>query len=82
MAKTLTVYTRTTCAYCAMVKKFLDMKQQPYEVVNLDEQPEKTDAIIAKSGVRTVPVVTVTENGEETVASIGWNPAALAQVVA
>lgn len=78
MAKNITIYTRTTCAYCVQVKKYLDMKNQSYEVVNLDEQPELADAIIQKSGAMTVPVVTISEDGgDEQVASIGWNPAAL-----
>lgn len=83
MANKITVYTRTTCAYCAQVKRYLDMKQKTYEVVNLDEQPAAAAAIIAKSGARTVPIVTLTnDSGEESIAAIGWNPGALASVVA
>lgn len=83
MSKKVTIYTRTQCAYCVQVKRFLDLKQQSYEVVNLDEEPEVAAAVIAKSGARTVPVVMVTdEQGSETVASIGWNPGALAAAIA
>lgn len=82
MAKSITVYTRTTCAYCVQVKRYLDMKQHTYDVVNLDEQPEKADEIIAKSGARTVPVVLVRdENGHEDIA-VGWNPGKLAAALA
>jgi glutaredoxin len=78
MAKNVTIYTRTTCAYCVQVKKYLDMKQQSYEVINLDERPELAEEVIRKSGAMTVPVVTISEDGgDERVASIGWNPAAL-----
>ncbi len=83
MAKKITIYTRTTCAYCVQVKCYLDMKQKSYDVVNLDEQPEAAEAIIAKSGARTVPIVTVTnDQGDESIASIGWNPGALAAAIA
>lgn len=83
MANTITVYTRTTCAYCVQVKRYLDMKQKTYAVVNLDEQPDAAAAIIAKTGARTVPIVTITdEAGDETVAAIGWNPGALASALA
>lgn len=83
MAQKITVYTRTTCAYCTQVKRYFDMKQKSYDVINLDDAPEAADAIIAKSGARTVPIVTVTDDsGEEKVAAIGWNPAALSAVVA
>ena len=82
MASKITVYTRTTCAYCAQVKRYLDIKQKTYDVINLDEDPSAAAAIIAKSGARTVPIVTLTnDNGEESIASIGWNPGALASVV-
>lgn len=78
MAKNVTIYTRTTCAYCVQVKKYLDMKNQSYEVINLDERPELAEEVIRKSGAMTVPVVTISEDGgDERVASIGWNPAAL-----
>ncbi len=83
MSKEITVYTRTTCAYCVQVKRLLDMKGKTYRVVNIDEDPEAEQAIIARSGACTVPVVTVTdESGEEQVASVGWNPGALMAAVA
>jgi glutaredoxin len=83
MAQKITVYTRTTCSYCVQVKKLLDMKGKSYEVVNIDDNLAAEAAIIAKSGARTVPVVTVTDDsGDERVASIGWNPGALLSAVA
>jgi glutaredoxin 3 len=81
--KQITIYTRTTCSYCVQVKKLLDLKGKTYEVVNLDENPEAEASIVAKSGARTVPVVTVREEGgDEQIASIGWNPGALMAAVA
>jgi glutaredoxin len=65
------------------VKRYLDIKKQPYDIVNLDTNPEVEAEVIAKSGARTVPVVMITkEDGEEQVASIGWNPGALMAAVA
>lgn len=83
MAKQITIYTRTTCAYCTQVKRLLDIKGKQYDVVNIDDDPVAEAQIIAKSGARTVPVVTVkSDDGNEQVASIGWNPAALLAAVA
>lgn len=83
MGKSITIYTRTTCAYCIQVKKLLDMKGKEYAVVNLDEDQEAEAHVIEKSGARTVPVVMVSdEEGNEQVASIGWNPGALLAAVA
>ncbi len=83
MGKKVTIYTRTQCAYCAQVKRYLDLKKQTYEVVNIDDDPAVEAEVVAKSGARTVPVVMITkENGDEMVASIGWNPGALASALA
>ena len=65
----LTIYTTTQCAYCKMVKQFLDLKGAKYEVINLDEHPEKQAEAMAMSGAMTVPVTT---NGKAVV--VGWNP--------
>jgi glutaredoxin len=69
----ITVYTTNTCAYCKMVKQFLAMKGKEYEVVNLDESPDRQAEAFAISGALTVPVTT---DGSSVV--IGWNPAKLA----
>jgi glutaredoxin len=83
MAKKITIYTRTTCSYCTQVKRLLDMKGKTYNVINIDDDRAAEADIIAKSGARTVPVVTVTDDaGDEMVASIGWNPGALLSAVA
>lgn len=68
----ITVFTTTQCAYCAMVKKFLDIKGKEYNVVNLEENPDLRQSLIEKTGAMTVPV---TQIGEEYI--IGWNPAKL-----
>lgn len=83
MAKDITIYTRTTCAYCATVKKYLDMKQKTYTVVNLDDEPALANEVIAKSGARTVPVIIVKDDtsGTENI-TIGWNPGKLAAAIA
>jgi glutaredoxin len=83
MSKKITIYTRTQCAYCVQVKRLLDLKNKQYEVVNIDDDPAIEAQVIAKSGARTVPVVMVAdEQGNEMVASIGWNPGALMAAVA
>lgn len=69
----ITVFTTSTCAYCQMVKKFLTMKGKEYQVVNLDNEPEKRQELIEKTGAMTVPVTQVDDDY-----IIGWNPAKLA----
>lgn len=77
----ITIFTTNTCAYCAMVKKFLDMKGKLYEVVNLDDFPERTQEVLSLSGALTVPVTLVENNGESSVV-VGYNLARLAPLIA
>ena len=41
MVKNITIFTTNTCAYCKMVKQFLNTKGFSYDEINLDDQPEK-----------------------------------------
>jgi len=82
MTKNVTVFTTSTCAYCVMVKRFLDMKGTPYDVVNLDEQPEKRAEIVAMSGATTVPITVVTKADDSKEVVIGYNLSRLAPAIA
>ena len=80
--KKITVFTTNTCAYCAMVKKYLDGKGIKYNVVNLDEQPEKQAEVYAKSGALTVPVTLVENEDNTEQVVVGFNLPRLASVLA
>ena len=83
MAKNITIFTTNTCAYCGMVKKFLDMKGQRYEVVNLDEHPERNqEAYDLSHGALTVPITVVTKEDNSKEVVVGYNLAKLAPAVA
>ncbi len=85
MAKTITIYTTNTCAYCEVVKKFLNNKGLTYTVVNMDEHPEVRQEVIDMSGAMTVPVTVVADDQDDTMPkniTVGWNPAKLASAVA
>ena len=85
MAKTITIYTTNTCAYCEVVKKFLNNKGLSYTVVNMDDHPEERQKVIEMSGAMTVPVTVVADTEDETAPkniTVGWNPAKLASAVA
>lgn len=79
--KKITVFTTNTCAYCVMVKKWLDNKGVQYSVVNLDEQPEKQKEIYEKSGALTVPVTLVENEDLTEEVVIGFNLSRLASLV-
>ncbi len=81
MTKKITIFTTNTCAYCAMVKKYLDGKGVKYDVVNLDEQPERQAEIYAKSGALTVPVTVIEREDDTEEVVIGFNLPRLAAAV-
>ncbi len=82
MTKNITIFTTNTCAYCGMVKKFLDMKGMHYEVVNLDEHPDRQEEVLKMSGALTVPVTVVTKQDDSQQVVVGYNLAQLAPAVA
>ena len=82
MAKKITVFTTNTCAYCVMVKRYLDSKGVTYSIVNLDEQPEKQAEILAKSGALTVPVTLIEREDQSEEVVVGFNLQRLAPALA
>ena len=82
MTKKITIFTTNTCAYCVMVKRFLDAKGQHYEVVNLDETPERQAEALKASGTLTVPVTVVTKQDDSQQVIVGYNLAQLAPALA
>jgi len=82
MVKNITIFTTNTCAYCAMVKRYLDVKGHSYEVVNLDDNPERQAEAMALSGAMTVPITVVTKHDDSQDVIVGYNLASLAPAVA
>ena len=78
MVKNITIFTTNTCAYCGMVKKWLDAKGHSYEVVNLDTNPERQAEALALSGALTVPVTVVTKQDDSKEVVVGFNLSKLA----
>ena len=78
----IVMYTTATCASCAMVKKWLEMKGLKWEEVRVDEAPAKQQEAIDLSGSTTVPVTVIEKlNGVKDVI-VGFKPAQLAEAVA
>lgn len=78
MVKNITIFTTNTCAYCGMVKKWLDAKGHSYDIVNLDTNPERQAEALALSGALTVPVTVVTKQDDSKEVVVGFNLAKLA----
>ena len=72
----ITVFTTNTCAYCKMVKQYLTLKGKEFEIVDLDENPQKRQELFEKTGALTVPI---TQVGDEYI--VGWNRSKFAEVL-
>lgn len=82
MTKNITIFTTNTCSYCVMVKRYLDMKGQTYEVVNLDEHPDRQAEVLNLSGELTVPITVVTKQDNSQEVVVGYNLSRLAPAIA
>jgi len=85
MAKTISIYTTNTCVYCAQVKKFLDNKGLTYSLINLDDNPERTNELLELTGQLAVPVTVVADADNADApkdVTVGWNPGKLTAAVA
>jgi glutaredoxin len=81
MVKNITIFTTNTCAYCGMVKKWLQAKGHDYEEVNLDTAPERQSEAFELSGQLSVPITVVTKQDETKEIIVGYNLAKLAPAV-
>ena len=81
MVKNITIFTTNTCAYCVMVKKWLNAKGYDYEEVNLDSHPERQQEAYAVSGQLAVPVTVITKQDDSKEVVVGYNLAKLAPAV-
>lgn len=81
MPKNITIYTTNTCAYCVMVKKWLQSKGHDYQEVNLDVYPDRQKEAFEVSGQLAVPVTVVTDNDDNKEVIVGYNLAKLAPAV-
>jgi glutaredoxin 3 len=82
MVKNITIFTTNTCAYCGMVKKWLQAKGFSYEEVNLDTSPERQKEAFEMSGQLSVPITVVTKQDDSQEVVVGYNLARLAPAVA
>ena len=81
MVKNITIFTTNTCAYCGMVKKYLQVKGMTYDEINLDDSPEKQKEAFELSGQLAVPVTVVTRGDDSREVVVGYNLQKLAPAI-
>jgi glutaredoxin 3 len=82
MPASITVYTRTSCPYCELVKKFLDAKGARYLTVNMEEDAQAMRSVMSMTG-RLIAPTTVIKNadGSQDVI-VGFNLARIVSAIA
>lgn len=51
------IYTKNGCPYCAAARQFLEEQGNPFQEINVSQQPEKKEELIKVSGGSRVPVI-------------------------
>ncbi|MFA5142657.1 MAG: glutaredoxin domain-containing protein [Candidatus Omnitrophota bacterium] len=59
MAKTVTVYSTPTCPFCIRAKQFLKDNNIQFKDIDVSENHEKAQEMIAKTGQMGVPVLDI-----------------------
>lgn len=76
----ITLFTTRTCGVCQTVKRFLDYKKVPYEVIPIDEDEARRQEIYDLVGYSIVPVTIVERNGERQIIA-GYQPSQLGAAI-
>lgn len=71
----ITVYSTRNCAYCVMLKQWLDDKAVEYTTYYVDENPIAAQNMIALSGQRGVPFSTVEDDNGKVEKILGFDRA-------
>ncbi|MDX9893010.1 MAG: glutaredoxin family protein [Patescibacteria group bacterium] len=74
------IYTTPTCVYCNMVKSYFQKNNVQYQEVDVSQDRQAAEEMINKTGQMGVPVISIEENGKESVV-IGFNQPVLAQLL-
>ena len=82
MSNKITIYTRTACPYCELIKKFLDNKGASYQTINMEESQEALETVMSMTG-RTIAPTTVIEKADGTKeVVVGFNLGRIAPAIA
>ena len=81
LMKSITVYSTVTCPYCQHEKQWLDKHGVKYDHYLVDQDQEKADEMIKKSGQMGVPVTEiVTDDGKSEIV-IGFDKTKLGELL-
>jgi len=77
----ITVYTKNSCPYCELLKKFLDMKGARYKTINMDEDLDAMQQIIELSGKAIAPTTIIEKTDGSKDIIVGLNLGRIAPAI-
>lgn len=69
----ITIYSTKTCAYCHMLKDYLDKNEVVYDVKLADENPAIAQELFEKSGQLGVPFTIIEKDNGEKLQILGFD---------
>lgn len=69
----ITIYSTNSCAYCNMLKRWLDQQSIEYTTYNVDENPIAAQNMVRLSGQMGVPFSTIETDDGQTVNILGFD---------
>ena len=58
----IVMYSRATCPYCLAARSLLKSKELEWSEISIDDEPQRREEMIERSGRRTVPQVFIGEH--------------------
>lgn len=77
----ITIYSTTSCPYCQMLKAYLDEKNFEYDEVLVDQDPQKAQEVIEKSGQMGVPFTIIVDDQNQEHSILGFDKAKLDEII-
>jgi glutaredoxin len=77
--KNVTIYTTNTCHFCHLAKDFFQQNGITYTEKNVENDMAAQREMIEKTGQFGVPVIEITEEGQNPAYTIGFDREALVQ---
>jgi glutaredoxin 3 len=79
--KKITIFSTATCAYCIMLKSYLQSKEIAYEEKWVDQDPLAVEELIDKSDQLGVPFTLIEQDGLAPIGIFGFDKSRIDQVL-
>lgn len=79
--KKITIYSTATCAYCKMLKSYLQNKNIAYEEKQVDQDPALAQEMVDKSHQMGVPFTVIEQDDGNEVTILGFDKPRIDQVL-